>query len=197
MQNDSDDALLRVYDYTGYAQISRAIESLPKDKRKYVLKRWFVWMASCCDEYLLSHLPGCTLNPNPKSHDYDVDFGGGLRLDVKGSKVLESMLGDVAAVLRCPQQMVDSFYRNQSEGVRHSYQDRLFLVHHSFLGHDRLDYLRSAWLSKPAIYARFFDNIGKVAFFPFQGCKAAVIFILEEQPGVVSSYIPGIDVCRW
>lgn len=90
--------------------------------------------------------------------------------------------------------MIESFYRRQSNGVRKCYQDRLFIVHHSFVRPEHELNLRCAWDSKKEIYRVFSENINKIKFRECCGCNAGVIFILEREPGIISFSIDGLTL---
>ena len=88
--------------------------------------------------------------------------------------------------------MVKFFYDEQSTGRRYDIQNRLFIVHHSFVGQNREMYLRCAWQSKEAIYKEFCDIIDEIEFISTHNAMAGVIFILERKINEVDYLIVGL-----
>lgn len=72
-------------------------------------------------------------------------------------------------------------------------QNRLFIVHHSFINDSRELYLRCAWQTKREIYRIFSRNISSINFINYKNCKAAVIFILERELNKLEFIIPGLN----
>lgn len=88
--------------------------------------------------------------------------------------------------------MIRFYYEEQSRGRRFDIQNRLFIVHHSFVDPNREFYLRCAWESKRKIYKLFSENVDKIEFFEYDNVLSAVVFILEREPRVVSYKISGL-----
>lgn len=101
---------------------------------------------------------------------------------------------DVDEVLNDPLSMVNFFYDKQSTGRRYDIQNRLFIVHHSFVNPEREFYLRCAWQSKDKIYKQFCDSIENIKFISTHKVIAGVIFFLELEKGVIDYKISGLNI---
>ena len=119
-------------------------------------------------------------------------INGEYEFDIKGTVIPRAMRGNVEEVLSNPVSMVDFFYDEQSKGRRYDIQNRLFIVHHSFVDPQREFYLRCAWQSKEKIYKHFCDRIDEIKFISTHDVIAGVIFILERQKNVVDNLIFGL-----
>lgn len=60
--------------------------------------------------------------------------------------------------------MIRFYYEEQSRGRRFDIQNRLFIVHHSFVDPNREFYLTCAWESERNIYIIFSKNVGEIEF---------------------------------
>ena len=104
------------------------------------------------------------------------------------------MRNNIEDVIANPTDMVNFFYDYQSKGRRYDIQNRLFIVHHSFVNQSREFYLRCAWEYKEKIFKKFCDNIEKVHFICTHNVIAGVIFILETQNGQLDYKISGLNL---
>lgn len=147
-------------------------------------RRWYLWQCARCDEYLFYHKGKSIHNPNRFDKSWDVQFVGGdeLAFDIKGTVVPRQMRQDIEELLENPFPMIKFYYDKQSTGRRYDMQNRLFIVHHSFVEEAREFYLRCAWASKEKIYDEYADALlqGKRTY-EYKGCVADVIFILERE----------------
>ena len=89
-------------------------------------------------------------------------------------------------------EMLDFFYDEQSKGRRYDIQNRLFIVHHSFVDPIREFYLRCAWGTKRKVYKIFCDNVNKINFIKTHNVLAGVIFILERKLNNLETKIVGL-----
>ncbi|MDR1592683.1 MAG: hypothetical protein LBS16_07390 [Prevotellaceae bacterium] len=185
VQNNHDDRTLNLFRIASYQELKSAVASLDAPMQAYFERRWFVWQCARCDEYLFALNDNVTPNPNSRDKNYDLLFNDKWTFDLKGTVVPAAMHGQVEQLIENPQPMIDFFFRKQSRGVRLSFQNRLFIVHHSFIDPSRECFLRCAWQSKQHIYAEYCKMIasGK-RFFSFNDrCLADVIFIMERERG--------------
>ena len=157
-------------------------------------RKWYLDKCARCDEYLFGLNPNVTPNPNPYDKRFDLTFEGKIKFDVKCSIIPHHLQSEAEECITNPQRMIESFYRRQSNGVRKCYQDRLFIVHHSFVRPEHELNLRCAWDTKKEIYRLVSENINKIKFRECYGCQAGVIFILEREPGIVSFSIDGLTL---
>ena len=144
-------------------------------------------------EYLFYSNDNVEQNPDRYDKAWDVRFSSSIAFDVKGTVVPRDMRTRVEDLIDDPHEMVRFFYDEQSRGRRFDIQNRLFIVHHSYVDPLRELYLRCAWESKRRIYRIFSENIDKIKFFEYDNALSAVIFILEREPAVVSYKICGLD----
>lgn len=194
VQNNRFDANINMFEIETFEQLENAIKNLSPELQNYFRRRWYLWKCAQCDEYLFNLNPNVEPNPNPRDQTYDIMFDGEVGFDVKGTVIPRSFRNDVEGCIRNPQQMINFYYDKQSTGVRHCFQNRLFIVHHSFIQPEREFILRCAWGSKENIYRIFSQNFSKIQFRECHNCKAGVIFILERERGKVSFTIDGINL---
>lgn len=199
VQNNGMDSLMTAESFfkiSSYEELEKSIVSFPDAAKNYFRRRWYILQCSRCDEYLFAINPGVTQNPDPRDKSYDIAFGDYIKFDVKGTRIPNSMKrseDSIAAVLSDPYSLVGFYYDQQSKGVRFDMQNRLFIVHHSFINDSRELYLRCAWQTKREIYGIFSRNISSINFINYKNCKAAVIFILERELNKLEFIIPGLN----
>ncbi|MDE5610739.1 MAG: hypothetical protein K2I90_01825, partial [Odoribacter sp.] len=175
-----------------FEQLEATIRNFSPDLQNYLRRRWFLWKCAQCDEYLFNLNPNVKPNPNPRDKTYDIRFDDEVGFDVKGTVIPLPFRKDIEGCIRNPQSIIDFYYDKQSTGIRHCFQNRLFIVHHSFIQQEREVFLRCAWDSKENIYRIFSENFSKIRFRACHGCKAGVIFILERECDKVSFTIDGL-----
>ena len=173
-------SILSVYPFPSYIDISSALTDCHVDKLGATLP--------------FNLNPNVEPNPNPRDQTYDIMFDEAVGFDVKGTVIPRSFRSDAESCISNPQRMIEFYYDKQSTGVRHCFQNRLFIVHHSFIEPEREFILRCAWGSKEKIYRIFSENFSNINFRECHGCKAGVIFILERERGKVSFSIDGINL---
>ena len=190
VQNNRYDHLVDMFGCETFDSLERAISQFDAPVKQYFRRRWYMWKCAQCDEYIFCQNDGVVPNPNPMDQGWDIDIAGVKRFDIKGTVVPREMRGGVETLLRDPSPMIAFYYDRQSRGVRYCLQDRLFVVHHSFVAQEREFYLRCAWGVKKRAYSAFCANINSAKMFPYKGCEAAVIFILEKERGKAEFVIP-------
>lgn len=184
VQNNKTDAAINLFGINNFAALEAAIEILSEDERNYFKRRWFLWQCSKCDEFLFCQNDNVVANPNKKDQLFDIEFNGdaGLRFDVKGTLIPKQFRNNVAAIIENPQPMINFFYENQSKGVRENYQNRLFIVHHSYRLQEREMYLRCHFNFKINLYGQYAQKIKTTStFYKYQSAKVDVVFILENE----------------
>lgn len=191
VQSDGRDARLterRFFALRTYEALEEAVGAFPDEAKAYFRRRWFLWQCARCDEYLFCLNPNVHPNPNSRDKGYDIAFDEGIRFDVKGTVIPKQMReaspSCVAGLMAHPLPIIRFYYDKQSHGRRFDMQNRLFVVHHSFVDEHRELYLRCAWRTKREAYREYARNIGRIAFREWQGCKASVLFIVERRRGV-------------
>lgn len=103
-----------------------------------------MWRCSQCDEYLLYINDNVEQNPNPYDKSYDIIINNNLAFDIKGTVIPYKMRNRANEIIADPTEMIHFFYTEQSTGRRYDIQNRLFIVHHSFVDTKRELYLRCA-----------------------------------------------------
>lgn len=190
VQNDRTDDIINMFDIDSYSKLEMALTNLPEEQKNYLRRRWYLWKCSQCDEYLFCVNDNVDKNPNPYDKAYDIRINGCLDFDIKGTVIPQDMRYDVESVISDPREMIDFYYDNQSTG-RSDIQNRLFIVHHSFVEASRELYLRCAWQSKRTIYQSFCNKVQNISFYRTHNVMAGVIFILERERNVVEHSIFG------
>ena len=160
-----------------------SISTLSKESQEYLTRRWFLWKCSQCDEYLFYRNANIEKNPNPKDKRYDILINGNLYFDVKGTVIPAHMRKDVDSVISNPYEMVKFYYDRQSRGRRYDIQNRLFIVHHSYVDVDREFILRTAWDVKQTCYERFAKIANQIDYIKYSNVFSGLIFILEKDLG--------------
>lgn len=179
-----------------YDELENAVRTFPENIKLYFRRRWYIYQCAKCDEYLFGINSNVHPNPNVRDKSYDISFDEGIEFDVKGTvipQVMRRTEADVNQVLRNPFPMICFYYDKQSRGRRFDMQNRLFIVHHSFVEERREFYLRCAWGSKRQAYHKYSENIRRIKFHEYQNCKASVLFILERVRNQVEWLIDGLE----
>ena len=192
VQNNATDDKIDMFAIDDYSALTRALSQLPEAQQNYLRRRWYLWKCAQCDEYLFYVNCNVQRNPDPRDKAYDIRIDGKIDFDVKGTVIPQSMRDAAESVIADPRQMIDFYYDNQSKERRFDIQNRLFIVHHSFVDPSRELFLRCAWQSKRKIYNTFCNNAKYIKFYQTHGVMAGVIFILERRKGVVEGVIDGM-----
>jgi hypothetical protein len=183
VQNNSNDSQIDMFKINSFDQLEKEIQKLSDNDKNYLRRRWFLWKCSQCDEYIFQVNQNVRPNPNPRDQSYDIEFNNDpkLRFDIKGTVIPKKFRVDIEAVLKDPKGMLRFFYDEQSKGVRNKYQNRLFLVHHSYIDQDREMYLRCQWDLKAQIYSEYCSRINVNGnFYSYNTVLSDVIFIVEN-----------------
>ena len=178
-----------MFNIDSYSELEIALNSLPEEQKNYLRRRWYIWKCSQCDEYLFYVNENVDKNPNPYDKAYDIRINSHLDFDIKGTVIPQGMRNDIESVISDPREMIDFYYDMQSKGRRYDIQNRLFIVHHSFVNVSREFYLRCAWQSKRKIYKSFCNEVENISFYRTHNVIAGVIFILEREKNVVEHSI--------
>ena len=194
VQNNRIDDNINMFAIRSYSELENQISRLSDEKKNYLRRRWYLWKCSECDEFLFYKNENVVKNPDRYDKAWDVRINGKYDFDIKGTVIPRDMRVDVDEVLNAPLSMVNFFYDKQSTGRRYDIQNRLFIVHHSFVNAEREFYLRCAWQSKDKIYKQFCDNIENIRFISTHNVIAGVIFILEREKGVIDYKISGLNI---
>ena len=184
VQNNRVDDRINMFSINSYEQLKRALDGKPDYVQNYLKRRWYLWQCSRCDEYLFYYKGKSVHNPNRFDKSWDVRFVGGenIAFDVKGTIVPREMRGNIEELLDDPFPMIKFYYDKQSTGRRYDMQNRLFVVHHSFVDEPREFYLRCAWGTKEKVYDEYADAIinGKQTY-NYKNCISDVIFLIERE----------------
>ena len=192
VENNRIDDKINMFLINSYAELETKIANLSEMERNYLRRRWYLWKCSQCDEYLFYKNENVVKNPVEFAKEWDVRINNSYDFDIKGTVIPKEMRDNIDGVLNNPVPMVDFFYDKQSRGRRYDIQNRLFIVHHSFIDPQREFYLRCAWQSNEKIYKQFCDRIDEIQFISSHNVTAGVIFILERQINVVEGLIFGL-----
>lgn len=193
VQNNRVDDQINMFGISSYSELEAQIEHLSEDSKNYLRRRWYLWKCSECDEYLFYKNENVEKNPDKYDKAYDVKINGIYTFDIKGTVVPRNMRNNIENLLQHPEEMVDFYYEKQSTGRRYDIQNRLFIVHHSFVSPEREFYLRCAWKSKEIIYQNFCSSISEINFYHTHNVIAGIIFILEREKNRVEYVISGLN----
>lgn len=191
VQNNVNDRLIDMFSCETYQNLEDAIAPLSDKIKAYFRRRWYLWQCAQCDEHIFCENNGVTHNPNPRDQSYDIDINGKFRFDIKGTVIPRELRSDVQGVIINPAPMIKFFYDRQSRGVRYNNQNRLFIVHHSFVSQEREFFLRCAWDTKRKAYSEFVNHIDSIQFHKYAGCDASVIFVTETERGKAQYQLAG------
>lgn len=184
IQNDITDKQINIFKINDIVTLEDKIKELSEKDRNYFRRRWFLWQCARVDEYLFYRLPSVIANPSSKDQAWDIEFKGdsNLRFDLKGTVVPKILQADFT--LADEKKIIDFYYKNQSKGVRDNYQNRIFVVHHSFKELDRSMNLRCQWELKTNAFQAFSEQISeKKTYKNRKRVQAKCLFILENELG--------------
>ena len=183
IQNDSTDSQIDMWKINTFAELEGKLIDLRENSKIYFRRRWFLWKCAQCDEHIFAMNKNVTQNPNARDQAYDIEFYDipSLRFDVKGTVIPRSFRVNVPQVLQDPTNMIKFYYDEQSKGIRNNHQNRLFIVHHSFVVQEREMYLRCNWEYKKLVYQEYSSRIQLDSnFVNYQNTKSDVVFIIEN-----------------
>ena len=197
VQNNKYDNELKkvcnIFNVMSLAELNQYISTFDEDHCAYYKRRWYLLRCADCDEYLFYKNDNVEHNPVRYDKEWDIKINNHIKFDVKGTVIPRDFRGDYESVLQNPEQIIQFYYDKQSQGVRYDMQNRLFVAHHSLVDANREFYLRCAWGTKDKVYRKFVENAEHIHFYTYEGCTAAVIFIIETQRNVLQSKISGLD----
>jgi hypothetical protein len=205
-QNDAWDKLCNVWGVDNFYDLRKYIEDLPKIIQQYTEKRWFsVWVAKC-DEYLFCLNRSIIHNSNSKSQKSDIIFlnKNDFEFDLKSTRpFVDNIWGEdyidapyfkiINKHINDPDLLAKLYYVRQSNGIRESYHNRLFIVHCG----KNTNYLKTLFQTKNRIfnnYIKHFNNKNTIPLIlpPFKkdndiisGLYYDIIFIVELKKGVI------------
>lgn len=183
IQNNNWDSLLNLFCITDYETLQLKLAGFDLVIQNYFYRRWFIWKCAQCDEHIFCTNPNVLPNPNPKSQSYDIEFNHNpaLRFDIKGTVIPQQFRNNIVETLQNPTPMLQFFYDKQSKGVRNFTQNRLFIIHHSYIKHEREIYLRCHWAYKTKVFAQYAQHINsQTKLIDCQNVKVDAIFIFEN-----------------
>ena len=192
VQNNRTDDNINMFSIGTYAELESKIANLSDSDKNYLRRRWYLWKCAECDEFLFYQNNNVLKNPDKYDKEWDVCINNQFRFDIKGTVIPRDMRNNAEFTIANPDKMVEFFYDKQSTGRRYDIQNRLFIVHHSFVDQSREFHLRCAWQSKERIYKTFIDQIDRISFIDIYNVKAGVIFILEKEQNRVEYKISGL-----
>ena len=191
VQNNFVDDKINMFEIESYAELESVISGLSEDQINYLRRRWFLWQCSKCDEYLFYKHPNVEKNPNPYDKAWDVCISSSYPFDIKGTVIPKGMRNNFINL--SSMKLIKFFYDKQSTGRRYDMQNRLFIIHHSFVDEKRELLLRCEWRTKETAYKDFIENVDSLPLFKYNGCLAQLIFIVEKQDHSIEYIIPQTD----
>jgi hypothetical protein len=183
IQNDVTDSQINMFQIHSFTELENQLIALPEDIKNYFRRRWFLWKCAQCDEFIFNMNANVKPNPNSKDQEYDIEFNESktLRFDIKGTVIPKNFRKKIDEIIDNPSEIVRFFYENQSQGIRSAIQNRLFIVHHSYINQNREMYLRCHWKFKTEVYRKYAEKISEASnFITFENVKTDVLFIFEN-----------------
>lgn len=183
IQNNDWDSLLNLFEINDYETLEKRVFALDEPIKNYFRRRWFIWKCAQCDEHIFTENPNVKANPNTKAQDYDIEFNANpeLQFDIKGTVIPSKFRNQILEILKEPKPLLDFFYEQQSRGVRKHIQNRLFIIHHSYISQEREMYLRCHWAYKTKVYQQYAAYINEeIKLIHYENVKADMIFIFEN-----------------
>lgn len=182
-----------IFDVMSLEELNESITQFDTVHQTYYKRRWYLLRCADCDEYLFYKNDNVEHNPNRFDKEWDIRINNHILFDIKGTVIPKVFRDNYEDVLQYPEQIVQFYYDRQSRGVRYDMQNRLFVTHHSLIDDSREFYLRCAWGTKNRVYKRFIENAECINYYTYEGCTAAVIFIIETQRNILQCKISGLD----
>jgi len=193
-----DQKLPKLFEYETYDALNAAIErhiqktfiENTEDARNYYRHRWFIYKCSEADEYLFKILPS-VVNDGSNDPNRDFTIRNKVSLDLKGTVLLKQYKDDPEYVYKNPLALIDSYYKEQSQDFhyRRRLQNRLFVVHHSYVAPERESYVRTLFDVKSVIFKRYVDMMlqsDHKIFDYMNGRKADLIMLVETADGRIA-----------
>lgn len=197
IQNNQYDAELEnvcnIFEVMSLPELESFISQFDNAHKMYYKRRWYSVRLADCDEYLFYKHRNVEHNPNPFDKVWDIKINGMLCFDIKSTRIPVNSDFVFPSALKDTQRLIEWYYDNQSNGVRYSMNNRLFLVHHSIYSPGREVLLRCAWGTKNVVFSRFVQNASQIHFHSYQGYTAGIIFLVETERNVLNYYIDGLD----
>lgn len=187
IQNDTTDAKCDLFKIKDKQQLEITIADFSKEDKNYFRRRWFLWQCAKIDEYLFYNQTGVFKNPNRKDKNWDVEFNNNpkLQFDIKSTVIPKKLQRNFS--LADEEKIIHYYYNNQSTGIRNHYQNRLFIVHHSYYNQERSLFLRCHWNLKQKAFQEFVRSLNnQLNFITYKNVIAKCIFIFESKDKVCS-----------
>ena len=148
------------------------------------------FLCSEVDEYLFKILPD-VLSDGSNNPERDFTIRNKVSLDLKGTVLLKQYKGDPEYVYKNPLALIDSYYKEQSQDFhyRRRLQNRLFVVHHSYVAPERESYVRTLFDVKRVIFKRYVEMLMQPdhkIFDYMNGRKADLIMLVETVDGKIA-----------
>ena len=194
IQNNRSDRKVNVFRINTFEELLSKIAGEPREMQDYFKRRWFLTKCADCDEQLFAGIPGCERNPDRYDKSWDIRFKCGLEFDVKGTQIPKPFRNDVEKIIDNPDILVEYMYKNQSKETRFGLQNRLFIIHHSFVDFKRETLLRCAWQTKEKAYVEFSEHVQDYNLPKFGNAVSGLIYILEKERGKAEFYIPELKI---
>lgn len=183
VQNNHTDKKINMFNCESLDSLEREIFKLPENDKTYFRRRWFLWKCAEIDEFLFYKEHNVFKNPDHKDQSWDINFNNSICFDIKGTVVPQKIRGDFEINESFEKKIINFYYQNQSKGVRHNIQNRLFIVHHSFKDFERNMYLRCSWDLKDKAFKKFIslNSADKINLVKYNSVYAKCIFIIEKK----------------
>jgi len=150
-QNDVWDRTTRfIYNTRSFTTLSTKIEHLDERLKNYAINRWYnFWSAKGVEQLFADHTE---VLPNKNKYDKFVDFHlKGIPFDHKSSVFPVGFKNTLGYAQKNEQELIDWFYKNQSQEGRKHFKNRLFVVFYDRINQDHWKLKARMTLIKEAI----------------------------------------------
>lgn len=187
-------ALFSPYDIESAAELEERIRGFNETDKKYCRRQWFVTKCNQCDKYLLFNSPYALTVRNGEKGSVIVN---GNVFNVKHTVMPSACVENAEWMVSHPDELAKYYYDNISPcSDRNQTENRLFIIHHSFVSQSRTTLVEAAFKPKQVILDRFCEIMGNIKPYKVEGNNGQderlymwMVFVLEREEGKVCGKI--------
>lgn len=188
VQNNTYDYKFKVFDIFTFAELEEKLRDFNQNEKDYYYHRWFIWANAECDEYLFYSKDNVEKNSLYKGKGWDIKLfdDDDNKFDIKSTVIPKRNRYDAEYIINNPLNTIKFYYNRQSRGIRYAYQNRLFIIHHSFLTPDNDLNIRLNFDFKDKVIKEYIEKFKNHKLFKIYDndndvfVNADTIFIIEN-----------------